>query len=136
MSKLTKVIAVAALCILAAALSKLWANNQSPKNIIVEINYGDAQPARTVETPLAEDRSILEILQAVAVVETHPVGGYVFVTSIDGVKGRRGEMAWYYAVDGKSADKLAYSNIPDSNVRYIQWTYKKDTCSEKADGKK
>lgn len=140
MGRIARLIAVVVLCISSAAILESWADSQSSyanddsKNIVVEIDYGNIRPSRTVEVPWVKDRTILEVLQAVATVETHPVGQYVFVISIDGVEGKRGEMAWYYAMDGKLADKLAYSNALDNNVEHIKWIYKEDTCSKKVDG--
>lgn len=107
--------------------------NGGSKNVIVEIDYGGLRPSRTVEVPWVKDRTALEVLQTVAKVETHPVGQYVFVISIDDVEGKRGEMAWYYTVNGKSADKLAYSNTVNDACQ-IRWVYKKDVCSKKVDG--
>ena len=138
MGRIVKLIVVAALCILPVTTLELWADNQTShvngdsKNIVVEIDYGDVRLPRTVEVSWVKGRSALEVLQTVATVETHPVGQYVFVVSIDGVKGKRGETAWYYTVDGESADKLAYSNVLDDTKR-IKWVYKKDVCSGKVD---
>ena len=138
MGRIVKLIVVAALCILPVTTLELWADNQTShvnddsKNIVVEINYGDVRLSRTVEVSWVKGKSVLEVLQTVATVETHPVGQYVFVVSIDGVKGKRGETAWYYTVDGESADKLAYSNVLD-DAKCVKWVYKKDVCSGKVE---
>lgn len=108
--------------------------NESNRKIVVEIDYGNVQPSRMVEIPLTTGKTVLEVLQTVATVETHPVNQYVFVAAIDGVEGKRGEMAWYYTVDGKSPDKLAYSKVLDGTEGVVKWTYKKDVCSWKVDG--
>ncbi|UCB57241.1 MAG: DUF4430 domain-containing protein [Candidatus Omnitrophota bacterium] len=129
MRRIAGIIIAVALCLSSIVA---WADNENSKGIIVEIDYGRLRPSRTIEAPLAKDRTILEVLQSVATVETHPVGKYVMVTSIDGVKGKRGEMAWYYTIDGKSADKIAYSKVADS-AKHIKWVYKKDVCSPKVD---
>lgn len=140
MSRIDRLIVSVILCISSAAALVSWADEQSlcvgaaSKNIVVEIDYGEVRPFRTVEVPRIKSRTALEVLQAVAEVKTHPVGQYVFVISIDGVDGKRGEMAWYYTIDGESADKLAYSNILDDNAGRIRWVYKKDVCSAKVDG--
>lgn len=128
--KMSRFVAVVALCF---SLLAIQANGEDRK-ITVEIDYGNNRPSRTVETSSEKGRTALEVLQAVATVETHPVNQYVFVTAIDKVEGKRGEMAWYYEVDGKSADKLAYSNVI-GDAKRIKWTYKKDVCSEKVDKK-
>ena len=102
------------------------------KKIAVEINYGDARLSRTIETSWMKGRTALEVLLSVAEVKTHPVNEHVFVTSIDGVEGKRGDMAWYYTVNGKPAKKLAYSYIlTDANS--MKWEYRKDVCSKKVD---
>jgi hypothetical protein len=68
-------------------------------------------------------------------VETHQVGEYVFVTSIDGVKGIRGDKAWYYEINGRHADKLAFVRVLNKNES-TRWIYKKDVCSPKVDAEK
>ena len=138
MGRIVRFVAVVILCISSVAIFESYADNQTSciddnrKNIVVEIDYGDIRPSRVVEAPGVKGRTALEVLQTVATVETHPVGRYVFVVSIDGVKGKRGETAWYYTVDDKSADKLAYSNVLDDTER-MRWMYKKDVCSGKVD---
>ena len=139
MDRIIRSIALFVLCFFSVATLQSWADDQASyakensKNIVVEIDYGNVLPTRTVKTPWVKGKTVLEALQAVAEVKTHPVGQYVFVVSIDGVEGKRGEMAWYYTVDGKSADKLAFSNDLDINVRHVKWVYKKDACSGKVD---
>lgn len=136
MNKIVRLIAVVALCV--SSMTILGADNQTSamnttgENIVVEINYGDIRPSQTFETPRVEDRTVLEVLQTVATVETHPVGQYVMVTSIDGVEGKRGEMAWYYTIDNESADKIAYSKTAN-DAKHIKWEYKKDVCSKKGE---
>lgn len=102
--------------------------NETDGKIVVEIDYGSARPSRIVELPSEKGKTALEVLQRIAIVETHPVGQYVFVTSIDGVKGARGEMAWYYTLDGKSPKELAYSKVLQGSER-VKWIYKNDVCS-------
>lgn len=141
MRKKAGIIAAAVFCILsvvafaACAKEQSLAVNEGNEKVVVEIDYGDVRSSRTVKVPWVEDRTALELLQAVAEVKTHPVGQYVFVTAIDGVEGKRGEMAWYYTVDDKSPGKLAYSKVLDGTERVIKWTYKKDVCSWKVDGR-
>lgn len=141
MGKIFRISSVAILCILSVITLESWAKdqissvvNEGSKKIVVEIDYGDVRPSRTVEVHWVKNRTVLEALQTVATVETEPVGQYVFVTSIDGVKGKRGVMAWYYTVDGKSAHELAYSKVLNEAER-IGWVYKNDVCSWKVDGK-
>ena len=103
-------------------------SNEDSKKIVVEIDYGNVRQSRTIEMDPVKGMTALELLQNVARVETHPVGEHVIVVSIDGVKGKRGDMGWYYTVNGKSADKLAYHYTVDG-ADHVQWNYKKDVCS-------
>lgn len=140
MGKIFRIIAAVIFCASLAFTLEAWAKNQgsdiNSKNIAVVIDYGNVQASRTIEVPSLKGRTILELLQTIAEVKTHPVGQNVFVTSIDGVEGKRGEMAWYYTVDDKSPGKLAYSKILDGTERIIKWAYKKDVCSKESGRKK
>ena len=104
------------------------------ESVNVGIDYGNARQSRGAEAQWHEGVTALEVLQSIAQVETHQVGKYVFVTSIDGVKGKRGDKAWYYEINGKRADKLAVKRVlnKDENTR---WIYTKDVCSPKVDVK-
>ncbi|MCG2711148.1 MAG: DUF4430 domain-containing protein [Candidatus Omnitrophica bacterium] len=137
MRKIIAISAIAVLCVVlftmhSQAAKQVSISNAQEKNILVEIDYGNIFPSRKIEVPFIKDRTILEVLQTVAKVETHPVGEYVIVTAIDGVEGKRGQMAWYYKVDGKSPDKIAYANVVN-DARYISWMYQEDVCSGKID---
>ena len=140
MGKIIRIIAVAVFCISSAVTLEALAEkqglyvNENNKKIVVEIDYGNLRPPRTAEVSSVKGKTVLEVLQTVAIVETHPVGMYVFVTSIDGVEGKRGETAWYYTVDDKSPGELAYSKVLNGRER-VKWVYKKDVCSWKIDGK-
>ena len=57
-----------------------------------------------------------------------------FVTSINGVAGVRGEMAWYYMVNGEKP-KLAIQQPVKAGDK-ISWRYVKDICSCTVDGSK
>lgn len=102
--------------------------------VSLTIDYGAEKPPRTVQVPFTAGQTALEILQHAATVETYPVADYVFVTSIDGVKGERGKMGWYYKVDGNPIGKLAVSNEINRPCR-IEWIYTKDRCSATVDRK-
>ena len=139
MKKIIMVSAAAILCVVMFAmqgwtLNQISIGNDQENSILVEIDYGKTMASRKIEVPFAEGRTILEVLQTVAKVETHPVGKYVIVTAIDGVEGKRGQMAWYYKVDGKSPDKIAYSK-PAFNIKHVTWSYKEDVCSRTVDSK-
>ncbi len=140
MGRIGRFIAVAVFCISLVVTLEARAEkqgilvNENNKKIVVEFDYGNVRPFRIAEVSSVKGKTVLEVLQTVATVETHPVGQYVFVTSIDGVKGKRGEMAWYYTVDDKTPAELAYSKVLDGTER-VKWAYKKDVCSWKVDGK-
>jgi len=105
------------------------------ESVNVGIDYGNARQSRGAETQWREGVTALEVLQSIAQVETHQVGNYVIVTSIDGVKGIRGDMAWYYEINGKHADKLAYERVLHKGDS-TKWNYKQDVCSSKVDMEK
>lgn len=138
MNRLFKFGLIVVLCVLSFVFFKSFANNQTAStnqemnNIVVEIDYGELRPSRTVETSNLKGSTALTALQSVAKVETHPVDHYIFVTAIDDVQGKRGEMAWYYTVDSEKADKLAYLNVL-KNGAHVKWSYKKDVCSATVD---
>lgn len=129
------VLSVLSLVVLEAyAVDSAWLSKAQSKKTVIEIDYGGIHTSRTIEVPSEKGNTALELLQAVAEVKTHPVGGYVMVISIDGIEGKRGEMAWYYTVDGKSPGKVANSNVLNGE-HHIKWEYKKDICSPKVDKK-
>ncbi|MCW0481561.1 DUF4430 domain-containing protein [Gaoshiqia sediminis] len=97
------------------------------KFVTVEINYGDQKAPETIQVECSRSMTALEALQHAAKVKTHPVANYVFVTSINGVEAARGEMAWYYAVNGKKP-KVAI-NQPVKGGDTISWRFVKDVCS-------
>ena len=105
-------------------MEKQGANNSL---LTIEIDYG-ANNQRTISTEWEAGLTALEALQHVATVETHPVGQYVFVTTIDSVKGVRGSTAWYYTINGEPTKKLAI-NKTVSPADTIRWIYKTDVCS-------
>lgn len=105
------------------------------KKVKVVIEYGNGRPSRSVEAAVTPGETVLGVLQTVASVETHPVDRYVFVTGIDGVQGKRGEMAWYYTIDGRSPEQLAVAKVVDEQVGQITWTYRQDVCSCTVDTK-
>ncbi len=104
----------------------------SPNIIDLKIDYGAEKPARTVQVPFIKGQTALQALQRAATVETHPVAGYVFVTAIDGIKGIRGETAWYYKINGIAPGKLATSNRIEDPC-HMTWIFTKDHCSSKVD---
>ncbi len=101
-------------------------------DVTVEIDYGQGKNPRKINVTGNSDLTALKALQYVANVETQPREGYVFVTAIDNVNGKRGEMGWYYKINNQPAKKLAIDNKL-KNGDIITWTYKEDVCSEKVD---
>lgn len=106
-----------------------------PGRVTVVIDYGGGKHTDNVEVAWSNDMTALEALARAAEIKTHPVGSFVFVTSINGIEGKRGDMAWYYKINGKSPGKLAI-NRKISKGDVIQWRYTKDVCSPKVDGSK
>ena len=100
--------------------------------VTVEVDYGTNKPAKVVEVEWSENMSALEALQKSSIVVTHPVAGYVFVTSIDEVAASRGNMAWYYKVNGESATNLAISQ-PVNPDDVVSWLFVEDVCSKTVD---
>lgn len=105
------------------------------KSVIVELNFGETRETKQIKVAWSEGFTALEALMHAADVSTHPIGNYVFVTSIDGVKGERGVMARYYKINGESTQKLAIWQPIQPNDT-ITWLYVKDVCSATVDCKK
>lgn len=100
--------------------------------VTVVIDYGEVKPQETKTVEWSEGMTALTALQHCADVETHPVQEYVFVRSINGVQLTRGEMAWYYQVNGERSTVLALKKmVKDGDT--VTWMYKKDVCSPKVD---
>lgn len=108
------------------------------RNLEVNIDYGSIRPARTVTVNVEQGDTALIALMKAAETATHPAGEHVFVVAVDGVEGRRGDMAWYYTLDGRPAKQLAFRQALDEEVKSMAWNYTPDVCSGKADraGKK
>ncbi|NOU16962.1 MAG: DUF4430 domain-containing protein [Bacteroidales bacterium] len=110
--------------------SKKTDNVNAP--VTIEINYGEKM--RTVNTPCEVGLTCLEALQHVAIVETHPVNEYVFVTTIDSLKGVPGIKGWYYKVNRKPSNKLSINQVVYPGDT-ITWVYKDDVCSRTVNNK-
>lgn len=102
------------------------------KDVVIVINYGKGREPKQFSLEWNDKLTALGALQSVISVETHPVGKYIIVTAIDGVKGERGVMAWYYTINGKPVGKVAYSQLVSAGDT-IQWNYTMDVCSGKVD---
>jgi hypothetical protein len=99
----------------------------------VRIDYGKIRAPRTVTVVVDKDDTALTALMKAADVATHPLGEYVFVVAIDQIEGKRGEMACYYALDGRPAKNLAYRQTVGEDVKSMVWTYTRDACSGDVD---
>jgi hypothetical protein len=96
------------------------------------VDYGESKPGLTQDITSNRRLTALEVLQHATVVETYPVGKYVFVRTVDGLSTIRGDKAWYYKVNGSSPGVIAINNrLSDGDT--VCWTYKKDVCSKKVD---
>ncbi len=114
----------------------LFACNTHQKNSLeikefsvkVIVDYGESKEAKEQTIVTKRQITALEALQYVSIVETHPVGEHVFVSSIDSVHTIKGVKAWYYKVNGESPEILAINNTIN-NGDTLKWIYKKDVCS-------
>lgn len=103
------------------------------QTVTVELNYGSGKEIRSVEVTYKDKMTALDALMHAAEITTHPLKEYVFVSAIDGVKSKRGKMAWYYKINGKSTHKLAIEKEIKAGDK-ISWLYIKDVCSATVDG--
>lgn len=103
---------------------------EQSKQVIVEIDFGGKQDNQQIAVVWEKGITALEALQKAADVKTHPVGQHVFVTTIGQVEAKRGDMAWYYCINGQAPKKLAISQIIKAGDT-ISWRYVKDVCSGK-----
>lgn len=103
------------------------------KFVTVEINYGELKAAETILVECPETMTALEALQHAANVQTHPVANFVFVVGINGVEGIRGDMAWYYTVNGEKPTLAINQTVKPGDT--ISWRYVKDVCSCTVDKK-
>lgn len=125
------------LILLAITATTLFSNcmtnsKESEISVTVQINYGEQRTQRDTIITATAGITALEALQYASSVETHPKSRYVFVVSVDGVRGERGVKAWYYTVNQQSTKKLAI-NQPLQNGDVVTWIYKTDVCSCKVD---
>jgi hypothetical protein len=97
------------------------------KTVTVTIDYGGARPVRSVTTAYRPGINALQLLQQVAAVKTYRLGEHTFIRSIDGLEGKRGEMGWFYSVDGVSAKRVAGKRILTDAER-MTWRYKVAAC--------
>lgn len=119
--------------LLAGALS-LIAGLCQARDMEINIDYGNIRQARTVTVSVEEGDTALTALMKAAEVATHPLGEYVFVVAVDHVEGKRGDMAWYYTLDGKPAKNLAFRQPLGAATKSMAWNYTRDVCSAKVDG--
>ncbi len=98
----------------------------------VIVDFGGEKPMKETNIKISRQLTALEALQFAAVVETHTIGEYVFVSSVDSIRSVRGKKAWYYKVNGESPKVLAINNhLSDGDT--LLWIYKADVCSPTVD---
>lgn len=102
--------------------------------LTINIDYGNNKH-KVATLEWKKDITALEALEYVSIVETHPLGKYVFVTGIDSVNGIRGDKAWYYTINNAPTKTLAINKKLNAGDT-ISWIYKKDVCSCTVDNKK
>jgi len=118
-----KIILLFSVCAFAFAL-------QAQQKVSLVIDYSEVKEKETFEVLWEENMTALTALQSCAEVTTHPVGDYIFVTAINDVKATVGVKAWYYRINGESANVLAFRYFVKPGEQ-ITWIYKKDECSSK-----
>ncbi len=102
---------------------------KEPAKIIVQIEFNGANFNIDKALNFQNDLSALEALQMVALVATHPVGEYVFVDEINGVKNIKELNAWYFTVNDVPSKTLAINRqLEKGDV--VKWIYKTDVCSK------
>lgn len=104
------------------------------KEVTVKINYGEGKTAESVKVEWHKGMTAMDALQKCATIETYPAKGYVFVSSINGIRNVLGDNAWYYKVNGSGPGKTSFRLIIKSGDT-IEWNYTKDVCSQKVDKK-
>jgi len=97
------------------------------KSIRIEIDYGGLHPARMITTDYTAGMSALKLLKQVAEVRTYELGSFVFVKSIDQIESKRGEMGWFYSIDGVTAKKIADSYLL-YDAEEMRWSYRVEAC--------
>ncbi len=102
------------------------------RHVTVEIDYGGLQQNRTAEIPWKQGITALEVLISVAQLETQQTGEFILVTSIDGIRAERGDIAWYYNINSKRAPSFANKCILNEGD-HVKWEYTKDVCSPDVD---
>jgi len=97
------------------------------KSIRIEIDYGGLHPSRMITTDYTAGMSALKLLKQVAEVRTYELGSFVFVKSIDQIESKRGEMGWFYSIDGVTAKKIADSYLL-YDAEEMRWSYRVEAC--------
>lgn len=102
---------------------------KEPAKIIVQIEFNGANFNVEKAINYQNDLTALEALQMVAIVATHPVGEYVFVDEINGVKNIKELNAWYFTVNDVPSKTLAINRQLEAGD-VVKWIYKTDVCSK------
>ncbi len=95
--------------------------------VTLTIDYGNGQPVQMTEVEFEPGMSALALLQRSAKIKTKEVSGYIFVTSINGVKSHSKTMGWFYEIDGIAAKKTASENILN-DLKTMKWEFKIANC--------
>lgn len=96
-------------------------------SVTITIDYADKKPLQSIEVEYKEGMTALELLQKAAKVSIKKVDKYLFVTSINGVKSHSKTMAWFYKIDGVSAEKTASDNVL-GDIKTMEWEFKIADC--------
>jgi hypothetical protein len=127
MKRMRSLIGTAMLLLLSTASPAAETTAGTEKPITVTIDYGGQRPARSVTTRYLPGINAMQLLQQVAEVRTYRLGEHTFIRSIDGLEGKRGEMGWFYSIDGVSAKRVAGKRVLTDAER-MTWRYKVAAC--------
>lgn len=97
-------------------------------HVTLVLDYGTLRPKETHVLPWEEGLTVQLALQHCASVETHPVGKWIFIQSINGLHSQKNGKVWYYFVNTSRGDKMAYRYVL-SDGDLVEWRYLENVCS-------
>ncbi len=95
--------------------------------VIVLIKYGPDRPQETHAVEWEKGLTAQLALQHCAKVETQALKKWIFVSGINGYYNEKDGKVWYYYVNNRRADKMAYQ-YPVADKDTILWTYTPNMC--------
>ncbi|NBC84089.1 MAG: DUF4430 domain-containing protein [Bacteroidetes bacterium] len=103
---------------------------ENDKKVTVEINYQSLTPNKSINILWQDGLTALEALQKASRVTTYTNKQHVIVIAIDDEHSEKGQTAWYYEVNNKTADVLAIDKLLSAGDT-VSWIHRADTCSNK-----